>query len=529
MQRRSFIAGAALATAALSAPRLASAQKASVLRFMPQADLALLDPVQTTGLVTRNHGMMVFDTLYGVDEHAAPHPQMAEGHVVEQDGRLWTIRLREGLRFHDGTPVLARDCVASIRRWGSRDAFGMALLAATDELWAPDDRIIRFRLKRPFPLLPDALGKAGSNICPIMPERLAATPGTQPVTEMVGSGPYRFMAGERVPGALAVYQRFDGYVPRPDGTASMLAGPRVAHFERVEWHTMPDAATAAAALQSGQMDWWEQPVMDLVPLLRRHRELRTEVLDTAGAYTMIRPNHLQPPFDNPAIRRALMRAMRQQDYMQVVAGDDRGLWKDRTGFFLPGAPMASGAGLEALPTAYDPAKVRADLAAAGYANERVVLLVPSDFPVLNAMSEVAGDMLRKVGINLDYQSLDWGTVLQRLASQEPLEKGGWSMFCNFSLGVGVMNPAAHNYLRGNGRRATFGWYDSPRMEALRDAWFAAADAASQQRICRDMQLLAFEEVPFYPTGVFYQPTAYRADLTGMLKGAPLFTNLRRAS
>ena len=527
MLRRSFIAGLGLAPAALAAPRLAAAQGASVLRFIPQADLALLDPVQTTGLVTRNHGLLVFDTLYGVDENAVAHPQMAEGHTVEQDGRLWTIRLREGLRFHDGTPVLARDCVASIRRWAGRDAFGMALMAATDELSAPDDRTLRFRLKRPFPLLPDALGKAGSNICPIMPERLAATPATQQVTEMVGSGPYRFVADERVPGARAVYQKFAGYVPRADGTPSMMAGPRVAHFERVEWHTMPDAATAAAALQSGQMDWWEQPVMDLLPLLKRRRELKVEVLDTAGAFTMIRPNHLQPPFDNPAVRRALMGAIRQQDYMQVVAGEDRSLWKDGSGFFLPGAPMSSDVGLEALTGPRDLAKVRADLAAAGYKGERVVLLAPADFPVLNGMSEVAADMLRQAGINLDYQSLDWGTVLQRLASQEPLEKGGWSMFCNFSLGVGTMNPAAHNYMRGNGRSATFGWYDSPRMEALRDSWFGAADAASQKAICREMQQLAFQEVPFYPTGVFYQPTAYRAELQGMLKGAPLFTNLRR--
>lgn len=527
MQRRSFIAGATLAAAALSAPRLGRAQGQSVLRFIPQADLALLDPVQTTGLVTRNHGLMVFDTLYGVDEHAAAHPQMVEGHSVEQDGRRWTLRLREGLRFHDGTPVLARDCVASIRRWGSRDAFGMALLAATDELSAPDDRTLLFRLSRPFPLLPDALGKAGSNICPIMPERLAATPGTQAVTEMVGSGPYRFVAEERVAGARAIYRRFEGYVPRADGTPSMMAGPRQAHFERVEWHTMPDAATAAAALQSGQMDWWEQPVMDLLPLLKRRRDLKLEVLDTAGAFTMIRPNHLQPPFDNPAIRRALMGAIQQADYMQVIAGDDRALWKDKSGFFLPGAPMASEAGLEALSGPRDLAATRAALRAAGYKDERVVLLAPADFPVLNAMSEVAADMLRKVGINLDYQSLDWGTVLQRLASQEPLEKGGWSLFCNFSLGVGTMNPAAHNYMRGNGRRGTFGWYDSPRMEALRDAWFAAADAENQKRICAEMQTLAFQEVPFYPTGVFYQPTAYRADLKGMLKGAPLFTNLRR--
>ena len=526
MHRRTLLKTAAAALAP-ALPRPALAQPARVLRFVPQADLAILDPVQTTGLVTRNHGLMIFDTLYGVDGNQVARPQMVEGHTTSADGVEWLLRLRDGLMFHDGTPVLARDCVASIQRWAKRDNFGLALMSATAELDAPDDRTIRFRLKRPFPLLPVALGKAGSNIAPMMPARLAGSDPMRALTEMVGSGPYRFVAGERVPGALAVYERFAGYVPRNEGTPSFLAGPRIANFDRIEWRTIPDAATAAAALQSGEVDWWEQPTIDLLPLLRRNRAVAIEVLDGSGAYTMIRPNHLNAPFDNPAIRRALLRGIDQSDFMTAVAGTDRALWRDKAGFFLPGSPMASDVGMEALTGPRDLDAVKRDLAAAGYRNERVVLLVPTDFPALNAMSEVAGDFLRKVGINLDYQSLDWGTVLQRLASQAPLDKGGWSLFCNFSLGVGVMNPAAHNYIRGSGRTATFGWYDSPAMESLRNAWFEAPDEPAQARICRDMQAQAFQDVPFYPTGVYYQPTAYRRDLTGMLKGAPLFTGLRR--
>ncbi|UFN47714.1 ABC transporter substrate-binding protein [Roseomonas sp. OT10] len=523
MRRRTLLASSAL----LAAPRLAKAQAPRVLRFVPQADLALLDPVQTTGLVTRNHGMLVFDTLYGADLQQVARPQMAEGHTVSEDGRLWRIRLREGLRFHDGTPVLARDCAASIERWGKRDNFGLALMAVTDSIGAPDDRTIEIRLKRPFPMLPDALAKAGPNLAAMMPERLARLDAMRPVPEVVGSGPYRFVAGERVPGALAVYERFRDYVPRAEGTASLLAGPRVANFDRVEWRTLPDAATAAAALQSGEVDWWEQPIPDLLPVLRRARGIKVEVLDTAGQLAMLKPNHLNPPFDNPAIRRALLGAFSQAEAMQAVAGSDRSLWRDRVGFFTPGSPMASEAGLEALPEKPDLEKVRRDLQAAGYRGERVVLLVPTDLPVLNALSEVVGDVLRRVGINLDYQALDWGTVLQRLASQEPLDKGGWSAFCNTTLGVGAANPAAHNHLRGSGRSATFGWFDSPRIEELRNAWFDAPDLAAQQAIGRDIQLQAFRDVPYWPLGAYTQPTAYRADLAGMMQGAPLFTGVRR--
>ncbi len=266
MKRRAFMA---LTAASLAAPKLVQAETARVLRFIPQADLTAVDPVWTSVYVTRNHGYLVFDTLYGQDSAFRVQPQMVEGATTEQDGRLWRLALRDGLLFHDNTPVLARDCVASIRRWARRDAFGQTLMLATDELSAPDDRTIQFRLKAPFPLLPDALGKIGINMLPIMPERLAATDPFKQVTEMVGSGPFRFLADERVSGARVVYARFDKYRPREHGTPDWTAGPKIAHFDRVDWNVIPDGATAAAAMLNNEADWWEQPLFDLLPLLKR--------------------------------------------------------------------------------------------------------------------------------------------------------------------------------------------------------------------------------------------------------------------
>lgn len=348
--RRSLIAQtAATAAATIAAPRLAASQSARVLKFVPQADLALLDPIQSTGLVIRHHALLVFDTLYGVDEQLRPQPQMAQGHVVENGGLVWRITLRDGLRFHDGERVLARDCVASIKRWGARDTYGLSLMAVVEEITAPSDTEIRFRLKRPFPLLADVLGKPGTNVCVMMPERLAQTDPMQRVTEMVGSGPFRYLANERVPGSLNSYEKFSGYVPRPGGEPSFMAGPKVVHFDRVEWRTIPDAATAAAALQTGEIDWWEQPISDLIPTLKANRSLKVEVLDRFGAVAMIRFNHLQPPFDKPEMRRALLGAIKQEDYMTAVAGEDRSYWADSVGFFAPGSPMANSGGMEVLP------------------------------------------------------------------------------------------------------------------------------------------------------------------------------------
>jgi peptide/nickel transport system substrate-binding protein len=530
ISRRKLLSGAAALGAGglFAAPRLARAQNKRVLKFVPQADLALLDPIQSTGLVIRHHAMLIFDTLYGVDEDLKPQPQMVEGHVIEDNGLTWRMTLRDGLMFHDGQKVLARDAVASIRRWVSRDAYAQSMMAAVEELSAPSDREIRFRLRRPFPLLADVLGKPGTNVCVIMPERLAVTDGLKQVTEMVGSGPYRFMTADRVPGSLNAYEKFAGYIPRPDGTTSYLAGPKIAHFDRVDWHTIPDAATAAAALQRGEVDWWEQPIPDYIGPFRQNQALKVEVLDRFGAVAMIRFNHLLPPFDRPEMRHALLGAIKQDDYMVPVAGEDRSLWRDNVGFFSAGSPMANSAGMEALTGPRDLDAVKRALKAAGYAGERIVFPVPTDFPALNAMSEVAGDMMRRVGIDLDYQALDWGTVLQRVASQKPISDGGWNIWCNYATGVSAVNPAAHTYLRGIGKAATFGWPDNPKLEALRSAWFDAPDEPARQEICRTMQLQAFQDVPYLPLGVFYQPTAYRTDLQGMLKGFPLFYNLRRA-
>ena len=527
MQRRQVIQGVAATLVGLGAPHVASSQAARTLRFVPQADLALIDPVQSTALVTRNHGVMVFDTLYGLDDSFTPQPQMAEGHVIEDDGRTWRITLRPGLKWHDGTPVLARDIVASVQRWWQIDAFGQSLRSVTDELSAPSDTEVRFRLKRPFPLLPNVFAKP-SAFCAIMPERLAKTPINLQVAEIVGSGPFRFVAAERNAGSRVVYQRFEGYVPRPAGVPSFMAGPKIAYLERVEWHIIPDGATAAAALQSGEVDWWEAPLPDLLPLLRKHQGLQVEVKDRAGVLGMIRFNHLNPPFDNPAIRRALLGGIDQAEFMTAVMGEDRTLWKDKVGFFVPDSPAASDAGLAAITGARDLAKVKADLAAAGYKGERVVLVVPTDFPSLNAMSELAGDMFRRVGINLDYQAMDWGTVSQRLSSKEPVEKGGWSAYANFIPGVTATTPATHSFLRGLGPSGPYGWPTSARIEALRNDFLEASTAEDQARICRDMQLQAFRDMPYLPTGMWTQPTAYSRKLSGMLNGFPLFYNLQKA-
>ena len=478
--------------------------------------------------MTRNHGYMVFDTLYGIDGNFVAQPQMVEGHRTDDNGRLWELTLRDGLLWHDGEKVLSRDCVASIRRWSQNDAFGGALMQATDELSAPSDRVIRFRLKKPFPLLPDALAKGTPYMPAMMPERLARTSVGQQVTEMVGSGPFRFKADERVQGARSVYERFEKYKPRDGGTSDWVAGSKRVFYDRVVWTTIPDTGTSSAALQNNEQDWWEQPAHDLLPLLRANGNIRIFNPDPTGVTTMLRPNHLQPPFNNPAIRRALWKAINQADFMTAIVGDNVDLAYTPLGFFCPKTAMATDDGLDVLKGPRDYGAVKRDLREAGYAGERVVLLVPTDYVTLKALGEVAADMLKQCGFNVDLVATDWGTMLQRRTKQAPVDQGGWSLFVSSWIGLDWMNPALDIPLRGNGTAGYAGWYKSDAMESLRSDWISASEPTDRVRIAHDMQMKAIGDVPFWPLGQFIQPTAHRTSITGVGSGFATFWNVRPA-
>ena len=526
MDRRQFLKASAAAAALLPAPHIARAQDSRILRFVPYSDVAIIDPIWTTGYSTRTHALLVWDTLYGLDDKFQPQPQMVEGHVVEDDGKRWTMKLRPGLVFHDGTRVLASDAVASLKRWGVRDAFGQSLMAVLDEISAPDDRTIVFRLKQPFPMLPAALARPSALVAAIMPARLAETDPFKQIPEAIGSGPFRYVREERMPGARHVYARHEGYVPR-EGTPSFTAGPRTPFLDRIEFNVMPDPAVAISALQTGAVDWVEQPLIDLLPMLRKDPNVVVEVKDPNGMAGQIRLNHMHPPFNNPALRRVVLKALDQQACMDAVCGGDPEVRRTTMGFFPASSEMASTAGIEALQGKKDYEALKREFAAAGYKGEKIVFLQGQDVPRISQVSEVAIDMLRRIGANVDVVPADWGTVLQRITNRRPVEEGGWSAYVTYWSGLDLGSPATNSPLRSNGQKAGPGWPESPQIEALRAKWLEAADLATQQSIAQEIQLQAMQDVPYVPAGQYFQPVAYRRNITGMLTGVPVFTNIRK--
>src|SRR6059058_5468732 len=516
------LAAALIALAAVLHPADGCAQTApKTLRFIPQADLRSIDPIWTTAYVTRNFGYLVFDTLFALDKDFKPQPQMVDSWTVSDDKLTYKFILRDGPKWHDGQPVRAADCIASIERWAKRDQFGQKMMEAVGSIKADDDNSFTIALKAPFPLLISALGKLSSNVPFMMPERLAKTDAFQQIPEAIGSGPFKFVKEEWVPGSKAVFVKNADYVPRKE-PPSLAAGGKVAKVDQVEWLYIPDTATAAAALNAGEADWYEQPPQDILPVFAGNKDISVAITDPFGSIGVLRFNHLFPPFDNLKMREAVLNLIDQKDYMRAVAGDEK-YWKACPSIFIcGGTPFESNAGADALLKGPNPAKAKQLIQEAGYKGERIVLLSATDQPIVQGQALVTRERLSAAGLNIDLQANDWGTLITRRASKEPIDKGGWNLFHTWTAAPDMLSPALNIPLRANGDKAWFGWPKDPKLEELIDAWFKAPDIAAQKKLADAVQAEAHKEVPYVPTGQFVVPTAYRKNLDGIIIAPVVF-------
>jgi peptide/nickel transport system substrate-binding protein len=518
--RRAVVGGAG----ALMLPSLARAAAGSTITFIPLADMSNIDPVWTTLTSTRNHGYMVFDTLFATDAALRIQPQMAQGMDTSADGRLATIRLRSGLKWHDGTPVLARDCVASIKRWAARDPIGKRLMAATDSLTAPDDATIRFELRDPFPLLGYALGKPSTPLPLMMPLSVIEAAGNGPIKQAVGSGPFRFVASEWVSGSRAVYERFDGYVPRDEPPSGTAGGKRV-YVDRVVWTTIPDPTTAAGAMQTGSADWWEWPTQDLVPLLQRDKNLRVAPADPLGFVAIGRMNHRQAPFDNPKVRQAFATAIDQRDFMDAAVGDAK-FYRTCTAFLPCGGPWSFET---PTPITGDLAMGRKLLAESGYDGTTAVILSASDSTILTGCCAVANDLMQKLGMKTDLVTVDVGGLMQRRVSDAPVEHGGWSFFCTTGGAIGTSNPIDFTWLQADAAAPIPGWPSDPAVQAAMAGFARATTDEARRQAAAAVQAAAAADLPYVPLGQYQQPTVYSDSLSGVLPaGVPLFWNVKKS-
>lgn len=519
LRRRNVLQASVLAPLAVT-DRWGSAevQTRTVIRAVPEGDLKVLDPIWTTAYITRNHGYKVWDTLFALDEQNRPQPQMVDTYSVSDDQLIYTFRLRANLLWHDGAPVRATDCVASIRRWGARDAMGRALLAETMDLAAIDDNSFRVVFRQRLGFVLDALAKIDSPVPFMMPERLAKTDPFKQITESIGSGPFRFVAAEWVPGVKAVYERFSGYVPRPE-PASQAAGGKIAKVDRIELVYLPDASLAADALIKGEIDILESPAPDLLGLLRRSTNVKVEAINPLGSGLFMVINHRQPPFDRKEARQALLWALDQSDFMNATVGD-RNPWRECLAMYGCGTSNESQQGTEPM-AAHDPAKARTLLTASGYDNRPIVVLDPADSAVLHAAALMTAELLRRIGAKVDVQVMDWSTLVQRRTSINPPAEGGWNLFVTGATISSISNPLTNNFARNCEERSITGACE-PRIVELTRAWSHETIASQRRQIIDSLQRLLIEDVTYVPLGQFQGVIAHRTSLSGLINAPALF-------
>jgi peptide/nickel transport system substrate-binding protein len=527
LSRRQVLSGAGAAGATmLSAPSVCAQSSQQTLRFIAEADLKVLDPIWTTAYITRNHGYLVYDTLFGTDQNQQIRPQMVERTRISPDGMRYVFTLRDGLRWHDGKPVRSEDCVESLKRWGKRDRFGQLLFAHTAKIAPVDNNTFTLDLAEPFGPVLEALGKPSSNVPFIMPARIASTPPNMPIKEIIGSGPFKFARDEWQPGEQAIYTRNPEYIPRSEPPSGSTGGKK-ANLDKIIWHYIADPFEAAQALVTGEVDWWQEPPLDFVPKLQNNPDLRTYLLDPRGAQGWLRPNWLHPPFNNKKARQALLHMVDQETYLAWSIGQQEN-YRTCYSVYLCGSHYATRVGAEPM-IKHDLETARQLVKESGYDGYPVVVLQITDKPFLNAAAVVTRNRLQSIGFKVILKQVDWSSSLIVRNRTEPPDKGGWNLLHTWWLAPDLANPAVHSGLSGAGFNAYPGWPNVPELDQLVTRWVRATDQGTREHLAEQIQMLALNEVTYVPWGEWDYPTVFRNSVKDVVQFvSPVFWNVRIA-
>ena len=520
LQRRSLVSLALLAATTLC--HTGALAQANVLRIVPHSNLAILDPIWTTAYMSRNHGLMIYDTLFGTDENAKIKPQMVESWTESADHRLWTFKLRKGLEFHDGKPVTGEDVMASLKRWGARDAMGNALMQFVQRMDSPAPDTFRIFLGEACGFVLEALGKPSSNPAFIMPKRVADTDPFKQIDDSTGSGPYIFKKDEFKPGDKAVYLKNTKYVPRSEPPSGTAGGKRV-YVDRVEWNlALRDAQAQVNALQKGEVDIIEQLSFDHYEAVKADPNLQLPKYANIGLQYMARFNHLMKPFDNVKVRQAAVAAMTQEPFLRAQVGVKE-LYKPCASMFICGTPFGSTAGSE-IQSKSNMKKAQELLKASGYDGTPIVIMKPTDLASIQKLPDVAAQLLRQAGFKVDLQAMDWQSLVGRRA-----KKDGWHMFLTAWGAFDVWNPISNPAMDTRGEKSTwFGWATDEKMVVLRNEFMRATDDATKKKLADQIHARAFEIGTHAPLGEFDQPMAARKNITGFfITNNNIYWNLKK--
>jgi peptide/nickel transport system substrate-binding protein len=489
----------ALASAALGCAVAALPVSAQTIRAVMHSDLKVMDPTVSTAYIVRNHGFMVWDQLVARDEKGVVRPQMADKWEVSADGTVYTFTLRDGLEWHDGRPVTAEDCVASIQRFAKRDSTGLRMAAFVKDYQVVDAKTFRIVLKEPYGLVLDTLAKPSLAPLFMMPKEVAAAPHSEPIKpeQVIGSGPFIFKRDEWKPGERVVYVKNPRYRPRNE-PPSGFAGGKVAHVDRVEWLAISDGQTALAALSKGEVDLVETLQNDLLPIAEKDK---TIALSSSWRQTyFFRPNWVHPPFDNPKVRQAAMIALNQEQMLKGMIGDPR-FYKACQSAYSCDSPLASDAAMKGVARG-DVVRARQLLKEAGYDGTPLVIPHSTDVPLLNNLGPLAKQQLERAGFKVQLVPSDWQSVTVRLRKKDRPADGGWSAYMSSLDVTDAQNPIDRGHFNTNCKTSFLGWPCDDKLEMLRDAYTRTTDPAARKALATEIQERNAEIVAFVPLGEF---------------------------
>ena len=519
-----WLAGLVAASAlGLALPTTATAQ--TTLKVVMHSDLKIFDPIWTTAYITRNHGYMVYDTLFATDEKGEIQPQMVDSYTLSDDKLTWTFKLRDGLKFHDGAPVTAADALASIKRWASKDALGQKLWSFVKDTESVDAGTFRINLTEPTGLMLLGLGKPSSLVPFVMPKRIAEASANDQIKEMIGSGPFVYSPSESKPGEVTVYTKFADYKPRSE-PPSGLAGGKVVKMDRVEWRWIPDAQTQLNALQAGEIDMIEQPPTDLIPTIEKNDKLALVNYNPLGLQFTFRFNVLHKPFDNVKVRQAMFYAFNQEDFLKATIGNPKYYLECKEAFICK-TPFGSMKGMEDK-LGSNMKKARELIKESGYDGTPVVLMQSTDLAVLTNLAPVAKSLMERAGLKVDMQSMDWQTLVARRAKKDAPSAGGWNAFLTSWVAADQMNPVGTAFYNASCDKAMFGWPCDEKTEQLRDAFAREADPAKQKALAEEAQVQLYNYPSYIHLGQYFQPIALNKAWTGFMTApVPVFWNLSK--
>lgn len=495
------------------------------LKISMEAKLAVLDPILSTNHASRDHGYMIYDTLLALDADQKVQPQMVEDYSVSPDGTVYTFTLRDGLKWHDGADVVTADVIASIERWQQRDRLGGALKKFVKEIAASDDKTFTVTLTEPSSIILNAFANPSGIPLFIMPERVAKTPASEPITDYTGSGPFVFEADKFQPGVRAYYAKNEAYVPRAE-EASGFAGGKVVKVDGVERIEFADPVTAVNALVAREIDYLQTVPVDLMPLIPDDGSIEMAQVDMLGYQIGYRFNHLQAPFNNKLVRQAAMHAVGQKEALQAQFGAVEGFYQECGAAFGCGLPYENDALVDmVVPSNIERAKEL--LAEAGYQGEKVVLFHVTDLPTLNSVPLVMAQQMREAGFVVELQTLDFQTMLSRRANKGPVSENGWSIFVTNWHATEIQDPIKSAMVSAN-PEGYAGWADVPEIEAKAQQFLLAGTEEQRVELAREIQELVYDNGVFSPIGIYNRRAGYGSNISGVIKApANLFWNISK--